>query len=469
MIKNKVKNFLYEKESYKIRGACFTIWNNFKNLFKEKIIENALKKELKERDLEIETQKKINIYYKGERVGTYVPDLIVNDCILIEIKVKPFITKEDEKQFWYYLKGSKYKLGFLINFGPKKLEIRRRIYDQARNKHQTIKGCISVLSALFISVFISAIVGLPIISTPIVKAQQNNSKINFSVAPEKFDLELEPGQVFNDKIRFYSQSDFSLAIKNETTFFSATGERGEMTFNQEPEDVSFDARQWFRFEKEQFVLQPGQAEEVKFSINVPVNAETSGYYLVSFFQADPVSIRKESPTTITAKIGALFILNIVGETGNFPSLDKQFEIIELNAPAFTESGPISINFRVQNNDPVHVKPSGKLIIYDFFKRIKAEIEIEEQTILPRKIRFFETATKSDKFWDRFFIGPYRVELILSTKTWREKIGHDRQVVQSFKFFALPWKIILIFLAILLIPTLVLGTVPKKKARKTLTK
>ncbi|MBP9686775.1 MAG: hypothetical protein KBD66_03170 [Candidatus Doudnabacteria bacterium] len=42
------------------------------------------------------------------------------------------MTSEDRRQFWFYLKGSEYKLGLLINFGPKKLEIFRRIYDKAR-------------------------------------------------------------------------------------------------------------------------------------------------------------------------------------------------------------------------------------------------------------------------------------------------------------------------------------------------
>lgn len=310
----------------------------------------------------------------------------------------------------------------------------------------------------FLIIIISAIFFLTI--PPIVNAQ-----INFSVFPDKFDLELEPGQAFNNKIKFYNQSDFSLAIRSETTFFSASGERGEMTFGQEPEDASFDARQWFRFEKEQFVLQPGQVEEVDFSINVPANAETGGYYLVSFFQADPVSAREETPVVITAKVGVLFLFKITGEIDKFPSLDKQFEIIELNAPTFIESGPIEINFRLQNNDPIHIKPSGKLIIYDFFNRIKAEIEIKEQTILPGKIRFFEAETKSDKFWDHFFIGPYRAELILSTKTWREKIGHDRQVVKNLKFFALPWKIALIFLAIVLIVIIFIVLGKKMEKRK----
>ena len=124
---------LYPKESYEIRGACFWVWKEFGGAFKEKIIENALIIELKKRGLKVERQKRINIYYDGKRVGVYVPDIVVNGKILIELKCKAFITKEDEKQFWHYLKGSDYILGFLINFSPHGLEIRRRVYDKKRN------------------------------------------------------------------------------------------------------------------------------------------------------------------------------------------------------------------------------------------------------------------------------------------------------------------------------------------------
>jgi len=138
MEKKIVKDFLYEKESYLIRGAAFEVWKTFKGIFKEKIVVNALKRELENRGLKVESQKRINIFYKGEKVGIYIPDQIINDSILIEVKVKPYLTKEDERQFWYYLRGSSYKLGFLINFGSQKLEIKRRIYEKAREKYKTI-------------------------------------------------------------------------------------------------------------------------------------------------------------------------------------------------------------------------------------------------------------------------------------------------------------------------------------------
>jgi len=132
MAKNKVKDFLYEKESYKIRGACFEVYKTFGGSFKEKVIDRSLTKALEKQGLKVEEQKRIDIYFDGEKVGTYVPDKIINDCVLLEIKAKIFLTKQDIDQFWKYLKGSRYKLGFLINFGPSKLEIKRIVYDKAR-------------------------------------------------------------------------------------------------------------------------------------------------------------------------------------------------------------------------------------------------------------------------------------------------------------------------------------------------
>lgn len=125
-------DFLYKDITYKIRGACFEVWKEFGGAFKEKIVDNALTIALEKRNLKVDDQVRINVYFDGKKVGTYVPDKIVNDTVLVEVKCKPFLTQEDKRQFWLYLKGSKYKLGLLINFGPKKLEIERRVYDKAR-------------------------------------------------------------------------------------------------------------------------------------------------------------------------------------------------------------------------------------------------------------------------------------------------------------------------------------------------
>ena len=128
---------LYERESYLIRGACYEVWNEFGGAFKEKVIDRAVQIAVKDKGLNLETQKRIDIYFRNEKIGIYIPDIIVNKIIIIELKCKSFLSKEDIDQFWKYLRGSHYKLGFLINFSPKGLDIKRIVYDMAREKHDS--------------------------------------------------------------------------------------------------------------------------------------------------------------------------------------------------------------------------------------------------------------------------------------------------------------------------------------------
>lgn len=120
---------LYKEESYIIQGVAYDIYKNFRNRHKEKVYLNSYYWGLVEKGLKVDKEKRIDIFYKSKKVGTYVPDLIVNDKIFIELKCKPMLTKEDIDQFWYYLKASGNKLGYLMNFGaPNGVQIIRRIY-----------------------------------------------------------------------------------------------------------------------------------------------------------------------------------------------------------------------------------------------------------------------------------------------------------------------------------------------------
>lgn len=130
------QNLLYEHESYLIRGACFNLYKKFRNTQKESIYQRALYEELRNESLFVEREKQLPIYHLEKKVGVYTPDLLVNNLIIIELKAKPFIHKEDLQQFWYYLKNSEYKLGFLINFGdPHGVKIVRKVFDIARQRN----------------------------------------------------------------------------------------------------------------------------------------------------------------------------------------------------------------------------------------------------------------------------------------------------------------------------------------------
>jgi len=123
----KVKNFLYEDLSYKIRGACFSAYNNLGGGHKEVVYQKALAIELEKCEIEFEREKTLDIFYENKKIGVYRPDFIVAGKIIIEIKAVPFIPRDYEVQLLNYLKSTNLPLGFLINFGSKKVEIRRRV------------------------------------------------------------------------------------------------------------------------------------------------------------------------------------------------------------------------------------------------------------------------------------------------------------------------------------------------------
>ena len=99
--------------------------------FNEDVYENSLFIELVELGLEVKQQHRIEVFYSGRKVGTYFPDLIVNNVVLLELKSVRELIDEHEAQLLNYLKATRIEVGLLLNFGPA-AEVKRRVYDNER-------------------------------------------------------------------------------------------------------------------------------------------------------------------------------------------------------------------------------------------------------------------------------------------------------------------------------------------------
>ena len=108
---------------------CF---NSLSYGFLEKVYENALIRELRLRGLNAEAQVPIKVMYKGEIVGEYFADIVVQGRVIIELKVVEKIMKINEAQLLNYLRGSGMRYGVLVNFTYPKAEIRRYVYDEKK-------------------------------------------------------------------------------------------------------------------------------------------------------------------------------------------------------------------------------------------------------------------------------------------------------------------------------------------------
>lgn len=119
---------LYKELSYKLVGCFYKVYNTLGPGHKEDIYHKALKIEFDKQNIKYNSKKRLKIEYEGKEVGIYEPDFIIEDKIIVELKSVLHMPKVYKQQLYYYLKGSEYKLGYLVNFGSDKIDIERRIF-----------------------------------------------------------------------------------------------------------------------------------------------------------------------------------------------------------------------------------------------------------------------------------------------------------------------------------------------------
>ena len=115
--------------TYSINGAVFEVNKILGPGFLEKVYENALMVELKNRGLKTESQVSITVLYKDNVVGEYLADLLVEDKVIVELKTVENLDKNHEAQLLNYLKATGLHVGLLVNFKHKKAEIKRMVLN----------------------------------------------------------------------------------------------------------------------------------------------------------------------------------------------------------------------------------------------------------------------------------------------------------------------------------------------------
>ena len=124
-------DFLYKEETDEIIEAFYEVYNTLGYGFLERVYQNALYQELKRRGFDCKAQYPITVFFKGQEVGEYYADVLVNECIILELKAVNTLCKEHELQLINYLKATDMEVGLLLNFGERP-QIRRKIYTNDR-------------------------------------------------------------------------------------------------------------------------------------------------------------------------------------------------------------------------------------------------------------------------------------------------------------------------------------------------
>jgi GxxExxY protein len=103
--------------THAVIGCAYRVHNTLGSGFLEKVYENALKIELSKLNIDARQQQELRVLYEGFVVGTYYPDLWIDEKLIIEVKAVQNLLKEHELQLVHYLTASNIDDGLLINFG----------------------------------------------------------------------------------------------------------------------------------------------------------------------------------------------------------------------------------------------------------------------------------------------------------------------------------------------------------------
>jgi GxxExxY protein len=114
-----------------ILKSFYEVYNELGDGFLESVYENALYIVLTGYDLNIEKQKEIPVFFRGNTIGDFKADLVANEKVIIELKAVRTLDPAHEAQLINYLKATNIEVGLLLNFG-KKPEFKRFVYDNKR-------------------------------------------------------------------------------------------------------------------------------------------------------------------------------------------------------------------------------------------------------------------------------------------------------------------------------------------------
>ena len=120
-----MSKLIHKELSYAVMQAAYEVHNQLGPGLLEKLYERALVIELLAREHKIEQQKEIVAKYKNQVIGKHILDLIVDDCINLELKAVSTILPIHKQQALSYLKVSGYQLAIIINFGTSSVQSHR--------------------------------------------------------------------------------------------------------------------------------------------------------------------------------------------------------------------------------------------------------------------------------------------------------------------------------------------------------
>lgn len=118
----------------------YEVYNDLGHGFLESVSERALSVALTHARIPHATQRPLVVRFRGEVVGDFRADIVVNEAVLLEIKAARTLDPSHDSQVLNYLRGTNLEIGLLLNFGPKP-QVKRFLFDNPRKSPFRVHPC----------------------------------------------------------------------------------------------------------------------------------------------------------------------------------------------------------------------------------------------------------------------------------------------------------------------------------------
>jgi GxxExxY protein len=115
----------------KIIGVFYEVYKELGHGFLESVYQKSLILALTQADLMVHSPVDIPVYFRGRQVGDFEADVLVEKCVLLELKAVRTLDSSHQSQLLNYLRATDIEIGVLLNFGVKP-EFKRLVYDNLR-------------------------------------------------------------------------------------------------------------------------------------------------------------------------------------------------------------------------------------------------------------------------------------------------------------------------------------------------
>lgn len=138
--------FKHGEITQKIIGVFYEVYNELGHGFLESVYEKSLEVALNSMGLKVCGQIEIPVWFRGHQVGDFSADMLVENCVLIELKAARSLDAAHSAQLLNYLRATEIEVGLLLNFGLRP-DFKRLIFDNPRKAIRE-NPCLSVAELL---------------------------------------------------------------------------------------------------------------------------------------------------------------------------------------------------------------------------------------------------------------------------------------------------------------------------------